>query len=304
MSIDHPWILLAAILCAVALVAGLLRAERRRTERDLVYSNIQFFERAVAPRRWIERAWRAGWIAALVCVALAFGGLHARLPLPVRDGSVFMCIDTSGSMRSTDVPPTRADAAKAAAAAFIDEAPAGTRIGVIAFASGAEIVAPLSRNHALVKSALDHIPAPNGATAIGDALQLAAQNLPPTGHRVVVLITDGVNNTGADPQALAAYLGAHHVPVYTVGIGTPNGDIIGGQQTTIDEGALQSYAQVSGGAYARAENATQLRNALARLGRQTLLEPQDIALSFPLALVAALAFAGTLVFGLTTGRLS
>jgi Ca-activated chloride channel family protein len=134
-------------------------------------------------------------------------------------------------------------------------------------------------------------------------LQLAAQNFPPTGHRVVILITDGVNNAGVDPQELASYLGAHHIPVYTIGIGTPNGDIIGGEQSTIDEDALRSYADASGGAYARVENASQLRSALAHLGGVTMLEKREVAASLPLAFAAAGLLMLTLVTGFATGRI-
>ncbi len=303
MRFDHPWLLLVGLAIAGVLAWAYVAAERRVTERDLLYSNVQFLASAIGERAWISRLLRGTFIAALVLAAIAVGGPHVRLPLPSGDGVVFICIDTSGSMASTDVSPTRAAAARAAAAAFIDESASGTRIGVIAFAGNAVIVSPLTANHAQVKAALESIPPPNGATAIGDALQLAETELPPGGHRAIVLITDGVNNTGVDPLAVAEDLGAHHVPVYTIGIGTPNGDIIGGAQSTIDEGALQQYAAVSGGAYSRAENAVQLRDALARLGRATSIRMRDVAASFAFAIAAAAGFAATMLVGLMTGRI-
>ncbi len=158
---------------------------------------------------------------ALSAVVVGLAGPHLKLPVAVRDGNVFICIDTSGSMASTDVSPTRAAASEAAARAFIEESPTGVKIGLITFSGNAELIAPLNANKEATQAALEQIPAPNGATAIGDALRLAATQLPPTGHNVIVLITDGVNNTGVDPQEVAQYLGAHHVPVYTIGIGTP-----------------------------------------------------------------------------------
>lgn len=304
MSLDRPWLFLLALVVAGALGYALVAAERRRTARDLVYSNLQFFEVATASRAWIPALLRGGWFLALALGVLAAGGLHLRLPVPVHDGYAFICIDTSGSMQSTDVAPTRAQAAQAAAAAFINQTPSGTKVGIIAFSGNASVVAPLTADHGALIASLDQIPPPNGATAIGDALQLAEQELPATGHRAVVLITDGVNNTGVDPRRVAADLGAHHVPVYTIGIGTPNGDIIAGEQSTIDEGALQNYAQASGGAYARAEDATQLREALARLGRETSLKVRDVAIALPLAILAALALALTTIAALWTGRAS
>jgi Ca-activated chloride channel family protein len=126
MSFEHPWLL--ALGAAIALLVGLayLIAERQVSNRDLVYSNLDFFSDAIAARSRIPILLRGLWVAALACLVLAVSGPRFTIPVLAKDGSVFICIDTSGSMRSTDVQPTRAGAARAAAAAFIDQAPAGT----------------------------------------------------------------------------------------------------------------------------------------------------------------------------------
>ncbi|HTV94139.1 MAG TPA: VWA domain-containing protein [Verrucomicrobiae bacterium] len=303
MSFDAPWVLLAGALAAVALTLLYRRAEGRVDAQALRYSNLAFLEAAIAPRRWLITAFRAAWIVALAALVVGLAGPHVRLPVPVADGNVFICIDTSGSMASTDVAPTRAAAATNAARAFIEEAPPGIKIGLITFSGNAELIAPLSANKDATLAALDQIPAPNGATAIGDALRLAASQFPPVGHRVVVLITDGVNNTGIDPQEMAEYFGAHHVPIYTIGIGTPNGDVIGGEESTIDESALEGYAAASGGAYARAENATELRDALTRLGHETTMEHRPIAAALPFVAGGAVLLIVTMLAGLGLGRI-
>jgi Ca-activated chloride channel homolog len=302
--VEHPARLLIGILAIAAFALLYTRLQRRATSRDLAYSNVAFFVQAAKPRAWIPRLLQALWLIALAAVALAVARPHLTIPVPIRDGDVFICIDTSGSMASTDVVPTRAQAAKAAAQAFIAESPPGIRIGIIAFSGSAEIVAPRSADHQQVISALDQVPLPNGATAIGDALKLAAQQMPATGHRVIILITDGVNNTGTDPNEMSQWLGAHHIPVYTVGIGTPNGGLIPGtnEEATIDEDALRSYAQVSGGAYARAENATELRDALARLGRITSLQSKPVDASLGFAVAGALGMLTAFVLGFGLGR--
>jgi Ca-activated chloride channel homolog len=302
MSFDRPWLLLVGAIIAIALTWLYRRAEARIGAQALQYSNVAFLAQALNPRPWLIRVLGAGWIVALCAVAVGLAGPHLKLPLPVANGNVFICIDTSGSMASTDVEPTRAAAAAEAARAFIQQSPPGVKIGLITFSGNAELVAPLSANREETLAAVDQIPAPNGATAIGDALRLAATELPPTGHNVVILITDGVNNTGTDPQEMAQYLGGHHVPVYTIGIGTPNGDVIGGETSTIDESALQSYAQVSGGAYARAENATELRDALARLGRETTIERRPVAAGMGFVFAGAALLVVTMLSGLYIGR--
>ena len=304
MTFDRPAWIFAGIVGLVAFAAIYAALARRRTASDLAYSNVAFFLEAARPRAWIARVLQALWIVALAALALAAAGPHVTIPVPIKDGSVFICIDTSGSMRSTDVTPTRADAAKAAARAFIEEAPAGTRVGIIAFSGTASIVQPLSADHRQVIDSLDYVPLPNGATAIGDAMQLALQNFPPKGHRVIVLVTDGVNNAGADPGEVAQALGAAHVPVYTIGIGTPQGGLIPGtnQEATIDEDALRSYADATGGAYARAENATQLRDALVRLGRVTTLSRKPVDASLGFAFGGALAMLVAFLTGFGLGR--
>ena len=304
MRLDHPLWLLASLPAVALMLWAYASAERRKTANDLAYSDIDFFAREVRPRTWIPAALRYVTAAALLFAAVGIAGPNLVLPVPARDGEAFICIDTSGSMQSTDVSPTRADAAKAAARAFIDQTPAGTKIGIIAFSSSASLVAPLSRDHDAARSALDDIPAPNGATAIGDALQLAASHFSPRGHRVIILITDGVNNSGADPQEISTYLGSRRVPVYTVGIGTANGDVIAGtgEQASIDEDALRAYAQASGGAYARASDATQLRDALSRLGRVTSLERRRVAAEPAFLIASAVLLFTGLLSGLALGR--
>ncbi len=304
MSIDHPVRLALGIAGVVVFALIYAWLQRRVTARDLAYSNVVFFIEAARPRKWVPRALQALWIVALAGVVLGASGPHLTLLVPARDGSVFICIDTSGSMASTDVLPTRSQAAKAAAQAFVEESPRGTRIGIISFAGAASVVAPLSADHVAVTAALDDVPLPNGATAIGDALQLAAQMLPTRGHRVVILITDGVNNAGADPAEIARWLGAHHIPVYTIGIGTAAGGLIPGtnQEATIDEDALRGYAAASGGAYARVENATQLRDALARLGRLTSLQRRPVDASLGFTVAGALGMLAAFLAGFGLGR--
>jgi Ca-activated chloride channel homolog len=303
-TIDRPGWLAAGVVILIVIAWLYERLARKQTAHDLAYSNVGFFLRATSAKSWIPRVLEALWVLAAASVVLAAAGPHLTLPVPAKDGQVFICIDTSGSMRSTDVAPTREEAAKAAARAFIAQTPVGTKIGIISFAGAASIVAPLSADHDQVAGELDDVPLPDGATAIGDALRLAAQNLPDRGHRVVILITDGVNNTGVDPTEVAQWLGAHHVPVYTIGIGTPNGGIIPGtnEEATIDEDALRSYAELSGGAYARAENAAQLHDALAVLGRVTSIERKPVDASLGLAIAGALGMAIAFLAGLGLGR--
>ena len=304
MTLDHPLRLGLGVVALIVFALLYAMLARRATTHDLAYSNITFFRDAAKPRTRIPRALQGLWLIAFAALVLGVGGPHLQLMLPAHDGSVFICIDTSGSMAATDVFPTRAEASKAAARAFISESPSGTKIGIISFAGAAGAVVPLSADHQAVLAGLDEVPPPNGATAIGDALALAARMLPRKGHRAVVLITDGVNNSGTDPMEVAQRLGNQHIPVYTVGIGTENGGLIPGtnEEATIDEDALRGYAQASGGAYARVENATQLRDALSTLGRTTSLQLKRVDASLQFAIAGALGVVCAFLAGLGLGR--
>lgn len=303
MNVAHPLRLIVALLVALAVLGVAYVASRNRGHGALAYSNLAFMIAATGARTWVGKALAAAGAVGVLLVAVSFAGPVLALPVPVKDGAVFLCVDTSGSMGATDVAPTRAQAAQSAARAFASQTPAGTRIGLIAFSSNAQILAPLTRDRAQLDAAIAAIPPPNGATAIGDALALAGANLSTGKHRVIVLITDGVNNRGADPLAVAQGLGRRDVAIYTIGIGTTQGGRIAGtgDEATIDEDALRSYAQ-GGGTYARVGSASALRDALAGLGRITSVERKSVDVSFACVACGAVLLVAAGVLGLAWGR--
>lgn len=304
MSFAHPWTTALAALLAIVFAVVYFAAQRHRVRAAVQYSSLDLLVGAAQPRSWPFRLVAAAWICAVALVALAFAGPRVSARIPVRGGAVVLCVDTSGSMRAADVQPTRADAALAALRAFVDRTPSGTAVGIVSFAGEAQEIVPPTRDRDQVRNALQAIPAPDGATAIGDALALAQRILPSTGHRVVVLITDGENNRGVDPTQAAKMLAARKITLYTIGIGTNSGALIPGtlQEAGIDEDALRSYAEITGGAYSRADDAAQLRQALAQLGRSTSFEHGTVDLSLQTAVAGAMLMAITFLSGLAAGR--
>lgn len=304
MSFAHPSVIVPVLAAAAIFAALYVHAQRRRTRNTLQYSNLAFLIAAAQPRGWPARLMNGAWVVAVLLVGLALAGPRVHAAIPVHGGSVVLCVDTSGSMAAADVAPTRASAALAAMRAFVDRTPDGTAIGIVSFAGEAQEIVPPTRDREQVRTALEAIPTPDGATAIGDALSLAQRILPKSGHRVVILITDGENNKGIDPVQAAKLLAANHISLYTIGIGTNSGALIPGtlQTAGIDEDALRSYAEITGGAYSRADDAAQLRQALARLGRSTSFEKGTIDFSLQTALAGALLMAITFLGGLAAGR--
>lgn len=306
MTFAHPLAIVLTLAGCVLAYALARRALQGRSRDALAYSNLAFLEAAAVPRFPWVRAFAVVWLGALACIGLAFAGPRIVAPVSVRDGAVALCIDTSGSMRAGDVTPTRAAAAERAAKAFVDGVPEGTRVAVIAFASSAGVVAPATDDKDAVRSALDQLPTPNGGTAIGDALALAARSLPAVHRRAIVLVTDGVNNAGADPLQVAAAIGQSGISIYTVGIGTNgSGQLIPGtdQEANLDEDALRSIARSGHGDYARAVDAASLEKRLAGLAAASTRESRRVDLSLPLAIVGGFVLAGASLGALTLGRL-
>lgn len=305
MSVAHPLWLAVGVVVAAAFWWAARVAARRASASALAYSDLAFFESVAKPRVDPAFAFTVAGALGIVALCAAFAGLRLTANVPVRGGAVVLCVDTSGSMRATDVVPTRSDAAAAAVRAFVDAVPDGTRIAIVAFSSGAGVVQPLTDDKDALRDAIDRIPPPNGGTAIGDALATAARLLPPAGRRAIVLITDGVNNLGADPLQVAPQIGQSGVEIDTVGIGTnDSGQLVPGtdQAASIDEDALRQIASAARGAYARANDAGTLRGRLAALANSTTRERKRIDASLPLAIAGGLVVVAALGGGLLAGR--
>jgi Ca-activated chloride channel family protein len=305
LSFTHPLRLLAALAPIALLCAAYVFAERRRAAQTLRYSNLDFMLAAVRPSRLPAIALFTAWLLALMFLACTLAGPRVALRVPAKDGTVILCIDTSGSMRARDLIPSRAQAAGAASRNFIDEIPAGARVGIITFATDALLIQTPTSDLEVARDALERIPAPNGATAIGDALTLANEQMPAHGRRVVILLTDGVNNRGGDPIQAAQALGRRGVSVYTVGVGAAAGsEIIPGtnELADLDEDALRAIAQNANGSYVPARDASSLRAAFRDLARATVWETRRVDASLGFALAGAALLAATFLAGVGIGK--
>lgn len=305
MSFAHPPVLLAALAAFAALAVLYRVVERRRHAQALAYSNIAFALEALQPARWPAIALLTTFLAGTAALLVALAGPHFVTRVPVKDGIVIVCIDTSGSMRARDVDPTRSGAARAAAETFVDAVPDGTRVGIVTFATGASLILEPTAERDAVRAALDRIPPPEGATAIGDALTLAAGQMPATGRRIVVVLTDGVNNRGQDPLVASRAIGARGITIETVGIGTSgSGAIIPGTSDVaeIDADALRAMAENGRGRYVEARDAGEIRGAFRDIALGTVWEKKRVDGSFPVALGGGVLLLATLLGGLAAGR--
>jgi Ca-activated chloride channel homolog len=154
----------------------------------------------------------------------------ATVSVPREEATVILAIDTSRSMKADDIPPTRLDAAREAARAFLARVPEKFRVGVVSFSTRAAVGVPPTEDRALVEAALDNL-RPGEGTAIGDAVALAVrmgnQQVPPDGvvpPRSILLISDGARDGGRiEPAEAAQQAREKGIPVHTVLVGTENG---------------------------------------------------------------------------------
>ena len=295
---------LVAVLCAgFTLAYGI--AQRRRRARALAYSNLAFALEALGTSRWPATLLASALLAGIAALGSAVAGPRFGARLPIKDGTIVLCLDTSGSMAATDVQPSRSVAAKAAARAFVDDVPNGTRIGVVTFATDARTVLPPTEDRDAVRAALERVPAPNGATALGDAIALAGEELPSHGRRVIVVLTDGISNRGNAPLEAARAVGRAGVTVEAVGIGTSgSGLLIPGttEPDELDEITLRALAATTGGTYVRVADARELRDAFRALAAATVWEWRTVNGSLAFALAGGGILAMTLLAGLAAGR--
>jgi Ca-activated chloride channel family protein len=305
MTFSRPLFLGLGIVVAVLFLIVTRLSVRRSRGAALAYSNLAFLESAIGNGPPWTALIAGVWAAAIVLAGAALARPEIVANVAVHDAAIVLCIDTSGSMSATDISPTRSEASRAAAASFIDSVPDGTRIGIVAFSAAAVPLGPLSDDRAVEREALARLPAPDGGTAIGDALVIASRMLPPAGRRAIVLVTDGVNNAGSDPIEVAAALGAQGISIFTIGIGTNgSGMTIPGtdEDAALDEEALQQIAQSANGTYARVGDAGALQQKLAGVARTTIREHRRVDLTLPATLGAGLLVFGAALVALALGR--
>jgi len=208
-------------------------------------------------------------VLCMICLAIALARPQSSNTTENVDSEgidIVLSIDVSGSMLAEDFKPNRIEAARSEALRFIDQRPTD-RIGLVIFAGESFTMCPITIDHNVLKNQVSQIK--NGmitdGTSIGMGLATAVDRLrfAKGKSRVVILMTDGVNNTGMiDPSTALEIAKAYKVRIYTIGVGTM-GQALMPQQTPfgiqkqmvpveIDEPLLKKMAASTGGKYFRA----------------------------------------------------
>ena len=303
LSPGRLWLLLAV----AALVAVYVVAQRRRSAYAVRFTNLALLDK-VAPRRpgWRRHAPAAAFLVMLGLLVVGFARPTAEVQVPRERATVMVAIDVSNSMQAVDVEPSRIEAAKQAAGAFVDQLPERFNVGLVAFSGSASVVVAPTQDHAAVRSAVERLEL-GPATAIGEAVFTSLQGIasidgglsgareePAPGR--IVLMSDGTNTAGRTPAEAAEAATAAGVPVSTIAYGTAEGTITVNGQTQpvpVDADALRALAQDTGGQAYTAESGEELGEVYADIGSSigTRAERQEVSTWFVAAGLAAAAVA-------------
>ena len=319
--------MLWGLLLVPLLVAAYLWLLKRRKKTALRFASLSLVKEAMGK----TNAWRRHLPPALLLLAttallLAAARPAAVITLPLQEKTIVLAIDVSGSMRATDVKPNRIVAAQEAAKTFVAELPRSVRVAVVAFAGTAAVVQAPTLSRDDVYAAIDRFQLQRGtATGSGIVLSLATifpndpgidltqitgqRNMPPGpndkprpkfepvepgsyGSAAIIMLTDGQRTTGPDPLDAAKMASERGVRVYTVGVGTKEGETIGfegwSMRVRLDEDTLKNIADRTRADYFYAGTAEDLKKVYQSLSSRLVVEKKETEISALFAALGAL----------------
>jgi Ca-activated chloride channel family protein len=271
------------------------------------------------------------FLLALAAMLLAAARPVATITLPSTQQTIILAMDVSGSMRATDVQPNRLVAAQNAAKSFLGDLPRDVKVGIVAFAGSAQVAQLATLNREDLITAIDRFQMQRGTATGNAIVMSLATLFPDDGHidlqlmqnnrdrmrgtaidaekkekekkpftpvppgsytsAAIIMLTDGQRTTGVDPMEAAKLAAERGVRVYTVGIGTVDGETIGfegwSMRVRLDEETLKQIANKTSAEYFYAGSAQDLKKVYETLSTRLTVEKKETEVSGLLALLAA-----------------
>ncbi len=311
------------------LAAAYVWSLRRRAKFALRYSSLTLVKEAMVTRRRVRRHIPPLLvILALAAMLLASARPTVAWAVPQQQTTVILTIDVSASMVTRDIAPNRLEAAKEAARAFVDHLPEPRpKVGIVAFSDSSFVVQAPTYDRQAILAAISQLQT-RTTTAIGSAIlgslqAIAAESAtpPPSGASAeapllpagdypgaaVVLLTDGQSDVGPSPIDAAEEASRHGVRIYTVGIGTAQGNTppnVQGSIDYLDEDTLRQIATITGSKYFHAVDEGTLAAVYSNLGAMSIVKTQvtEITPAF-ISLGIVLGLIGHVLGYLWSGRL-
>ena len=303
---------------------------RRKKKLALRYASLSLVREAMGGGQSVRRHIPPLlFLLAIAAMLIAAARPMAVVVLPSNQQTIILAMDVSGSMRATDVLPNRLVAAQEAAKAFIKDLPRTVKVGIVAFAGSAQVAQLPTVNHDDLMTAIDGFQLQR-ATATGNAIVVSLATLfpdqgidvanfgPPSRSRgvpieqagrappkafvpvapgsytsaAIIMLTDGQRTTGVDPLDAAKAAAERGVRVYTVGVGTVDGETIGfegwSMRVRLDEDTLKAVANQTQADYFYAGTAADLKKVYDTLSSRLTVEKKETEVSALFALGAAL----------------
>jgi Ca-activated chloride channel family protein len=321
---EFLWLLLAVPLL-VLLYVWLMRRKRKLAVR---YASLSIVKEAMGAQNMRRHIPPALFLLAMIAMLVAAARPQAVITLPSKQQTIILAMDVSGSMRATDVKPNRLAAAQEAAKAFLNELPRHVKVGIVAFAGSAQVAQLPTINREDLVTAIDRFQLQR-ATATGNAIVISLATLFPDqgielaalqGGRdrqrgfaidgekkekkeftpvapgsyssaAIIMLTDGQRTTGVDPLEAAKMAADRGVRVYTVGVGTVDGETIGfegwSMRVRLDEETLKNIANKTSAEYFYAGTAQDLKKVYEALSSKLTVEKKETEISGLFALAAA-----------------
>ena len=322
------WLLLALPLLVLLYVCLLRRKKKNALQYASLSIVREAMGKGQSVRRHVPPVL---FLLALAAMLVASSRPFAVVTLPSDKQTIMLAMDVSGSMRATDVKPNRLVASQEAAKAFLAELPRNIKVGIVAFAGTASVVQPPTLSREDLVAAIDKFQLQRGTAIGNGIVVSLAELFPDAGidlasmqtgrerlrgvdieqkakegkakepfvpvapgsytSAAIILLTDGQRTTGVDSMDAAKAAADRGVRIYTVGIGTVDGETIGfegwSMRVKLDEETLKGIARNTQAEYFYAGTATDLKKVYESLSSRLTVVKKETEISGILALVAA-----------------
>jgi Ca-activated chloride channel family protein len=329
MTFGSPWLLLVLLVVPVTAVAAWW-LERRRTRYAVSFTNIDVLASVVSGRRrrWLTLLPLALFLLAVTAASAAIARPRVSLREPSNQATVVLLVDVSGSMRSSDVKPTRLGAAQEAMTEFQAKIAKSVKIGLVAFSNGPDVLVTPTTDRSILQEGIGLL-SPESGTAIGDAIGATVQvvkaavgDAPRTKQGkipgTIVLLSDGAQTHGTlTPLQGADLAKAAGIRIFTVVLGTDHGTLTfpgggffgggafggGGGRVNVrpDPVTLAAIARETGGTTFRAKTASKVSEIYSHLGASIARRSVKHEVSSWFVAAAALLLAASLAAARVTG---
>jgi Ca-activated chloride channel homolog len=316
MKFIWPYLLLLLLLAPVMLLWYRRLRKRRQRDAARLGSLGVVRESSAKPLGWQRHVPVVLFFLGITLLLFSMSRPQMQVALPQLEGTVMLVMDSSASMAADDLQPTRIEAAKTAALAFVERQPANIKIGVVAFSDGGMVVQAATHDRAATVATIKRL-IPQSGTSIGQGLMVALDALaedagqaekpspadqarptsPPAPRSafapaIIVMLTDGENTNEPDPLEVAQDAAEKGVRIYPIGVGSAAGTVLEIEGfnvfTQLNAEILQEIAALTEGEYFSADNEADLLDIYENLKPQFQIRAEYIEITSILAGISLL----------------